>query len=78
MATFDELRVVKRKYSADLLKRSGVSGMDIDVDKSGEASLVVHLSDPDAQKRKDLPSQLDGYPVTYIYTGPIEKQKRNR
>jgi hypothetical protein len=75
MATFDELRAIKRKHSADLLKRPGVNGVDIDVDGSGEARLVVHLNDRNPQNRNDLPSQLDGHPVTYVCIGSIEKQK---
>lgn len=73
MATFDELRIVKRKYSADLLKRSGVNGVDIDINSSGEASLVVHLDTQDLKIRNALPTELDGHPVKYVYTGPVRK-----
>lgn len=74
MATFDELRQVKRKYSATLLRQPGVAGVDINVKKSGEAALTVHLDTRDPEVKKSLPSDLDGHPVEYVYTGPIRKQ----
>jgi hypothetical protein len=73
MANVDDLIPVKRKYSADLLRQPGVSGVDIDIKDSGEAFITVHLDTKDPQVRKSLPSQLDGYPVKYVYTGPIRK-----
>ena len=73
MATVDDLRPVKRKYSADLLRRPGVAGVDIDVDDSGEAVLTVHLDTKDPKVRTELPKHLDGFPVKYVYTGPIRK-----
>ena len=36
MATFEELKAVKRRHSADLLRREGVCGVDIDQDASGQ------------------------------------------
>jgi hypothetical protein len=74
MATVDELRVVKRKYSANLLRQPGVCGVDINIKKSGEANLTVHLDSRDPEIRATLPSVLDGFPVEYVYTGPIRKQ----
>lgn len=76
MATIDELKVVKRKYSADLLRRPGVCGVDIDIKKSGDAILTVHLDSIQPEIRKELPTELDGYPVKYVYTGPIQKQRK--
>ena len=74
MATVDELRAVKRKYSANLLRQPGVCGVDINIGKSGEASLTVHLDSRAPEIRATLPSVLDGFPVEYVYTGPIRKQ----
>ncbi len=73
MATVDELRALKRKYSANLLRRRGVCGVDIDIRESGEAILTVHLDTLDPKVRSALPNQLDGFPVEYVYTGPIRK-----
>ena len=74
MATVDDLRAVKRKYSAHLLKQPGVVGVDIDIKKSGDPVIQVHLDSNDPEVRTALPTKLDGYPVEYVYTGPIRKQ----
>ena len=73
MASVDELRAVKRKYSAQLLRTPGVCGVDIEVGESGDAVLKVHLDTQDAKVRAALPTELDGFPVQYVYTGPIRK-----
>jgi hypothetical protein len=69
-----KVKAVKRKHSADLLRRPGVCGVDIDIDASGRGSLAVHLDTRDPKVTKDLPDVLDGVPVEYVYTGPIRKQ----
>lgn len=74
MATFDEIRALKKRHSASLLEQPGVCGVDIDTDAAGEAILTVHLDTKDPEVRKQLPDQLEGYPVRYLRTGPFEKQ----
>lgn len=74
MATLDELKSVKRKYSAGLLQQQGVCGVDIEVKDSGEAALTVHLDTKSKKIRSNLPKELEGYRVNYVYTGPIRKQ----
>jgi hypothetical protein len=78
MATVDELRAIKRKYASDLLRRPGISGIDISTDESGEATLMVHLDTKSVEVRDSLPTALDGYPVEYVYTGPVRKQSKRR
>ncbi|MES2734374.1 MAG: hypothetical protein V4714_21680 [Bacteroidota bacterium] len=73
MATLDDIKSLKRKYSAELLQLPGVAGIDIDIHPSGEATLAVHIDTKDPEVRQALPKELDGYPVKYIYTGPIRK-----
>ena len=73
MASVDDLRAVKRKYSAQLLRTPGVCGVDIEVGESGDAVLKVHLDTQDPKVRAVLPTELDGFPVQYVYTGPIRK-----
>jgi len=73
MASIDDLRAVKRKYSAQLLRTPGVCGVDIEVGESGDAVLKVHLDTQDPKVRAALPTELDGFPVQYVYTGPIRK-----
>lgn len=72
--TVERLKAVKRKHSADLLRRRGVAGVDIAIDDAGHATLAVHLDTRDPKVRDALPAELDGYPVEYVYTGPIRKQ----
>jgi hypothetical protein len=74
MATLKELKPVKRRNSADLLRRPGVCGVDIETDSQGEAVLTVHLETDDPSIRKSLPDEIEGYPVKYVRTGPFEKQ----
>ncbi|MGA2064645.1 MAG: hypothetical protein ABSG86_06740 [Thermoguttaceae bacterium] len=74
MATFDEIRALKNRHSADLLRRPGVSGLDIETDKSGEATLTVHVDTDDPAIRRQLPEQLEGFPLKYRRTGPFRKQ----
>lgn len=74
MATLEQLRQVKRKHSANLLRQEGVCGVDIDLKKSGEGVIVVHLETRNAKVRQTLPTELEGIPVEYVYTGPIRKQ----
>lgn len=74
MATLDEMKAVKRKYSAGLLQQRGVCGVDIEIKDSGEAALTVHLDTKEKSVRDGLPAELEGHPVKYVYTGPIRKR----
>jgi hypothetical protein len=71
-ASVDKLRTVKRKHAAALLRRPGVSG--IDIDDTGAGAITVHLDTRDPKLLRDLPRRLDGVKVEYVYTGPIRKQ----
>jgi hypothetical protein len=74
MASFDEIRELKKRYSAYLLRQPGVCGLDIDTSSSGEATLTVHLETDDPSIRRQLPDQLDGFPIKYVRTGPFRKE----
>ena len=74
MATFDEIHALKKRHSADLLKRPGVCGLDIETDGSGQATLTVHVDTDDPAIRRRLPKQLEGFPLRYRRTGPFRKQ----
>jgi len=74
MATFEELKAVKRRNSANLLRLPGVCGVDIDKDSHGEYVLAVHLDTKDPSVRQSLPEQVDGHTVKYIFSGPFEKR----
>ena len=73
-APLAKVKAVKRKHSAELLRRRGVAGVDIEIDEAGNGSLAVHLDSKDPDVKKGLPDVLDGVPVEYVYTGPIRKQ----
>jgi hypothetical protein len=72
-APLAKAKAVKRKHSADLLRRPGVCGVDLEVD-GGKAAITVHLESEDPSLTRDLPDVLDGVPVEYVITGPIRKQ----
>jgi hypothetical protein len=74
MATFEELKDVKRRNSDKLLRMPGVCGIDIDENSKGDFTLAVHLDTKDAAIRKSLPEKIEGHPVKYIVSGPFAKQ----
>ena len=78
MATFDELKAVKRRHAADLLRRTGVCGVDIDRDSDGCLVIAVHLDSDDPDLRQQLPTELEGHPLKFVHTGPIRKQSARR
>ena len=49
-------------------------GLDIETDTSGEATLTVHLDTDDPAVQRQLPQQLEGFPLRYRRTGPFRKQ----
>lgn len=74
MASFEEIFALKKRHSAQLLKRRGVCGVDIDTDDAGETVLTIHLNTADPTVRQQLPDELEGYPIRYVHTGPFTKQ----
>ena len=78
MATFDELKAVKRRHAAKLLRTDGVCGVAIDQDSSGALVIAVHLDSDDPEVRAQLPTELEGHPVKFVKTGPIRKQSAKR
>lgn len=69
----DDIRIVKRRHSADLLRREGVSGFGIERDGDGREILVLHVSSTDPNVVSRLPAELDGYPVRIVSSGPFRK-----
>jgi hypothetical protein len=78
MATFAELKAVKRRHAAALLRKDGVCGVDIAQDADGCPVIAVHLETDDPVLRGQLPTELEGHPVTFVHTGPIRKQAAKR
>jgi len=78
MVTFEELKAVKRRHAATLLRKAGVCGVAIEQDADGAPVIAVHLDDDDPGVREQLPTELEGHPVKFVYTGPIRKQSAKR
>jgi hypothetical protein len=78
VATFDELKKVKRRHAAALLKHSGVCGVDIEQDAPGGPIITVHLDTKDPAVKEQLPRELEGFPLKFVETGPIRKQAKKR
>ena len=74
MATFDEIKALKKRHSAALLTKRGVCGVDVHTDADGQAILTVHLDTDDQVVRQQLPSELEGYPLRFVHTGPFRKE----
>lgn len=74
MATLEQIKALKKKHSQELLQQPGVCGVDIDIKKTGEAALMVHLDTKNKKTKSALPKEIEGYPIEYVYTGPIHKQ----
>lgn len=76
MSTYEELKEVKRRYSASLRRLPGVAGVDIDRDPGGGYILAVYLDSADPDARRRLPDEIEGHRVKYIVSGPFEKQSK--
>lgn len=73
MQSEEEIREVKRRHSAELLGQPGVCGVGVEKDAAGNFVLAVHLSADDAEVRKRLPSEIEGYRIKFVVSGPFEK-----
>lgn len=71
MTSIDQLRALKSRHSTELLRRPGVVGVDIDTESR---ELVVHLSSDSPAIRASLPTEIEGYAIRYVHSGPFEKQ----
>jgi hypothetical protein len=69
----DDIRVVKRRYSSELMDRTGVEGLGIERDEAGSEILVLHVSTGDPGVLASLPRELGGYPVRIVQSGTYRK-----
>lgn len=74
MSTEDEIRALKRRHSAELLRRPEVSGVGVERDEDGEFVLAVHLNTADPKVIERLPRRIEGYRIRYLHSGPFRKQ----
>ncbi len=73
MATEDEIREVKRRHSAELLKLPGVCGVGVEKGESGDFVIALHLASDSVEVEAQLPKQIEGYTVKLIRSGPFRK-----
>jgi hypothetical protein len=69
----DKLRDVKRRHAEHLLNQPGVCGVSVEKDENGKETLAIHLDTDDPAVRKALPTQIEGYPVKFVHSGPYQK-----
>jgi hypothetical protein len=72
--TDDEMRAIKRRHSARLLKLPGVSGVGVTHDVQGLPRLTLFLADDTPAIRAGLPGDVEGQPVHLEVSGPFLKQ----
>jgi hypothetical protein len=73
MTTEAELKALKSRHSAEFWRNPAVTGIDIGVDDRGNPVFTIHLKSNDPSVKENLPGEIEGYPVVYLYN-PIEKQ----
>ena len=68
--TSSALEHVKQDHEQELMAIDGVEGVGVGRNKIGDHAIIVYLRDEGAKKR--IPSDIAGYPVEMIVTGPID------
>jgi hypothetical protein len=74
MTPEEQIREVKRRHSARLLSQPGVCGVGVEKDDAGNFVLAIHVDADAADMRSSLPSEIEGYPVRLVGSGPFQKQ----
>ncbi len=73
LAKEDDIREVKRRHSAELMRQPGVCGIGVEKDEAGEFVIALHLDTDDPQVQQRLPKELEGFRVKLIKSGPFRK-----
>ena len=73
MPSAEEVRELKRRHSADLLREPGVCGVGVEKDDAGEYVLTVYLEKDDPELRKRVLSTVEGQPIKFVHSGPFRK-----
>jgi hypothetical protein len=66
------IQEVKAKHSDRLLAMPGVVSVGIGRNPDGTAAIIVGLDGPRPDTVKQLPKELDGYPVRVEVIGPVK------
>lgn len=70
MASQEAAAAAKQKHSSELLVRPGISGVGTARGADGGWVIEIHI-DVGSSGRLDLPSELDGVPVSVVEDGPF-------
>jgi hypothetical protein len=73
MASETELREVKRRHSAELLRLPGVCGVGVAKGKTGGLVIALHLNTDDPEIVGRLPKEIEGHTVELVFSGPFRK-----
>ena len=65
MLTEQEARDVKRRHSAELLSKPGVSGVGVEKDEDGNFVIAVHL-DATTPGSGAVAENIEGFPVKFV------------
>ena len=74
MSSEDEIRDVKRRHSAELLRVPGVCGVGVAKGSNGEFVIAVHLDADHPESVGQLPTEIEGFAVETVQSGPFRKQ----
>lgn len=74
MATEQEVKQVKSRYSARLLQQPGICGVGVDKDEQGNFVLAVHLDATRPDAGATIPDFIEGCPVRRVRSGPFVRQ----
>jgi hypothetical protein len=73
MASEAQVKAVKQRYSGELLKRAGVSGVGVEKDQAGGYVLAIHVDAGDQAVSTQIPETIESVPVQIIASGPFRK-----
>ncbi len=73
MLTEDQANALKRRFSPQLLRLPGVTGVGVERARDGY-TVTVYLAADDDVVRGQLPADLDGHPYRRVVTGRLSKQ----
>jgi hypothetical protein len=76
MLTEQQARDVKQRHSQELLSKPGVSGVGVEKDESGEFVITLYLDSDDPGIQKQLPTDVEGVPVKFVFSGPFRQLAR--
>ncbi len=74
MASEQQVREIKRKYSGRLLQQLGVCGVGVERGENGSFLLAIHLDGSQSAKTAVIPDSIEGCPVQRVFSGPFVKQ----